>query len=55
MGQKYIRPVFAWQSPVTGRRVGMPTARISAGMLNEDVQVREFLKKKLKHASVGRV
>jgi small subunit ribosomal protein S3 len=26
-----------------------------AGMLNEDVQVREFLKKKLKHASVGRV
>ena len=26
-----------------------------AGMLNEDVQVREYLKKKLKHASVGRV
>ena len=26
-----------------------------AGMLNEDVQVRDFLKKKLKHASVGRV
>ena len=26
-----------------------------AGMLNEDVKVREFLKKKLKHASVGRV
>jgi len=25
------------------------------GMLNEDVQVRDFLKKKLKHASVGRV
>ena len=26
-----------------------------AGMLNEDVEVRDFLKKKLKHASVGRV
>jgi len=26
-----------------------------SGMLNEDVQVRDFLKKKLKHASVGRV
>ena len=26
-----------------------------AGMLNEDVQVRDFLKAKLKHASVGRV
>ncbi len=26
-----------------------------AGMLNEDVQVRDYLKKKLKHASVGRV
>ena len=26
-----------------------------AGMLNEDVKVREFLKAKLKHASVGRV
>ncbi len=26
-----------------------------AGMLNEDVQVRDFLKGKLKHASVGRV
>lgn len=26
-----------------------------AGMLNEDVQVRGYLKKKLKHASVGRV
>ncbi|MBA3996655.1 MAG: 30S ribosomal protein S3 [Candidatus Accumulibacter sp.] len=26
-----------------------------AGMLNEDVKVREYLKKKLKHASVGRV
>lgn len=26
-----------------------------AGMLNEDIQVRDFLKKKLKHASVGRV
>ena len=26
-----------------------------AGMLNEDVQVREYLKAKLKHASVGRV
>ena len=25
------------------------------GMLNEDVKVREFLKKKLKHASVGKV
>ena len=25
------------------------------GMLNEDVQVRDYLKKKLKHASVGRV
>ena len=26
-----------------------------AGMLNEDIKVREYLKKKLKHASVGRV
>jgi small subunit ribosomal protein S3 len=26
-----------------------------AGMLNEDIQVRDYLKKKLKHASVGRV
>ncbi|MBK7955950.1 MAG: 30S ribosomal protein S3 [Candidatus Accumulibacter sp.] len=26
-----------------------------AGMLNEDVRVREYLKKKLKHASVGRI
>jgi small subunit ribosomal protein S3 len=26
-----------------------------SGMLNEDVQVRDYLKKKLKHASVGRV
>lgn len=26
-----------------------------AGMLNEDIKVREFLKKKLKHASVGRI
>ena len=26
-----------------------------SGMLNEDVKVRDFLKKKLKHASVGRV
>ncbi|MBK7355177.1 30S ribosomal protein S3 [Propionivibrio sp.] len=26
-----------------------------AGMLNEDIKVRDFLKKKLKHASVGRV
>ncbi|WP_301101278.1 30S ribosomal protein S3 [Propionivibrio sp.] len=26
-----------------------------AGMLNEDVEVRDYLKKKLKHASVGRV
>ena len=26
-----------------------------AGMLNEDVKVREYLKAKLKHASVGRV
>lgn len=26
-----------------------------AGMLNEDVKVRDYLKKKLKHASVGRV
>jgi len=26
-----------------------------AGMLNEDVQVRDYLKEKLKHASVGRV
>jgi len=26
-----------------------------AGMLNEDLRVREFLKKKLKHASVGRI
>ena len=26
-----------------------------AGMLNEDVRVREYLKKKLKHASVGKV
>jgi small subunit ribosomal protein S3 len=33
----------------------MRTRKNFAGMLNEDVQVREFLKKKLKHASVGRV
>jgi small subunit ribosomal protein S3 len=26
-----------------------------AGMLNEDIKVREYLKKKLKHASVGRI
>ncbi len=26
-----------------------------AGMLKEDIEVREFLKKKLKNASVGRV
>ena len=26
-----------------------------AGMLNEDVRVREYLRKKLKHASVGRI
>jgi len=26
-----------------------------AGMLNEDVKVRDYLKAKLKHASVGRV
>jgi small subunit ribosomal protein S3 len=26
-----------------------------AGMLNEDLRVREYLKKKLKHASVGRI
>ncbi|MBK5915270.1 30S ribosomal protein S3 [Rhodocyclus purpureus] len=26
-----------------------------AGMLNEDIKVRDYLKKKLKHASVGRV
>ena len=26
-----------------------------ASMLNEDVKVRDFLKEKLKHASVGRV
>jgi small subunit ribosomal protein S3 len=33
----------------------MPTARIFLGMLNEDVKVREYLKRKLAHASVGRV
>ena len=55
MGQK-IHP--------TGFRLSLTRYRSSrwyantknfSGMLNEDVQVRDYLKKKLKHASVGRV
>ena len=55
MGQK-IHPV-GFRLPVTRNwpRAGTPRTRTSAGMLAEDLKVREFLKARLKSAAVSRI
>ena len=53
--RRSIRPASALPSTATGPRSGTPTASTFATMLNEDIKVRDYLKKKLAHASVGKI
>ena len=53
--RKYIRPASAFPSIATGRRSGTRTASTFPPILNEDIKVRAYLKKKLAHASVGKI
>ena len=55
MGQKIHPTGFRLAVTRTGDRVGMLAIATLPAMLNEDLKVREYLKKKLKNASVGRV
>ena len=55
MGQKIHPTGFRLASAVTGLRAGTPSNRDFAGMLAEDIKVREYLKLKLKNASVSRI
>jgi hypothetical protein len=50
--RKFIRLASAWPSAATGLRVGTRTTAISRHA-EEDIGVREYLKKKLKNASVA--
>ena len=43
------------RAAATGTRAGSRTARSFSTMLNEDLKVRDFLKRKLAHASVSKV
>ena len=51
--RKSIRPASASPSRGTGRRSGSRTASTSRRRSHEDIKVREYLKKKLAHASVA--
>ena len=53
--RRYTRPDSGLPSAATGLRAGTPATRTSPTMLNDDIEVREFLRKRLKNASVGRV
>ena len=55
MGQKIHPTGFRLAVTKTGVRAGYAASKDFPGMLNEDVKVREYLKRKLAHASVGRV
>ena len=55
MGQKIHPTGFRLAVTATGLHAGTRATRISPAMLNDDIKVREFLKKQLKNASVGRV
>jgi small subunit ribosomal protein S3 len=55
MGQKIHPTGFRLSVTATGLPAGTPTARTFRRCLKEDIEVRDYLKKKLAHASVGRV
>ena len=53
--KKYIRPDFAWVLQPTGPQSGTRKVKTTRSFLNSDLEIRDYLKKKLSQASVSRI